>query len=113
MYKLSNTGVIRKTDGAYIPAVNGNVDWDEYQEWLAKGNTPEPEYYTAEEIKERETRALKEALFNDDFNMPRLVEDLLDLLILKKVVSLNDLPLAAQAKFKARKEARKQLESIK
>ena len=36
------TNVIkRKTDNAYIPMDEGNTDYQEYLEWVAKGNTAE------------------------------------------------------------------------
>lgn len=40
-YKLAANGVTRD-DGANIPDAGGNRDWQEYQEWLAAGNTPDP-----------------------------------------------------------------------
>ena len=49
MYKLINSNmtgefvaVKRSSDGALIPVVEDNADYQEYLEWLAKGNTPEP-----------------------------------------------------------------------
>jgi hypothetical protein len=42
MYKLLKQGVRRTVDNAFIPAAEGNSDWQRYQEWLAAGNTPEP-----------------------------------------------------------------------
>ena len=41
-YKLLKNGVFRVADGASIPSAADNKDWDEYQKWLAAGNTPDP-----------------------------------------------------------------------
>ena len=42
-YKLlQNGGVQRLSDGASIPPSTGNRDWQEYQDWIAEGNTPLP-----------------------------------------------------------------------
>jgi len=49
-FKLSGDGVIRKADGVCIPNSDGNRDWKQYQEWLAEGNTPEPEYTLEERL---------------------------------------------------------------
>jgi len=44
MYRLtqSDTTVHRLTDNAFIPFDGGNRDYQEYLEWLAEGNEPEP-----------------------------------------------------------------------
>jgi len=48
-YKLMDSGV-RRSDGACIPEAESNRDWKMYQEWLAEGNTPEPQYTEQELI---------------------------------------------------------------
>jgi hypothetical protein len=44
MYKLtsSNTTVQRLSDNAFIPFDGGNRDYQEYLQWLAEDNQPEP-----------------------------------------------------------------------
>jgi hypothetical protein len=46
-YKLlQNTDTVKRTsDHTTIPNDPGNVDWIEYQEWLAAGGVPDP-YFT-------------------------------------------------------------------
>jgi hypothetical protein len=41
-YKLTENGVLDTETGAHIPNAEGNRHWQEYQEWLAAGNTPDP-----------------------------------------------------------------------
>lgn len=47
-YKKFRDGVVRLADGAFVPPDTRNVDWREYQSWLANGNTPEPEWSLVE-----------------------------------------------------------------
>lgn len=41
--------VVRTVDSAHIPNDVGNRDWQEYQEWLKKGGTPDPSTVSAPE----------------------------------------------------------------
>ena len=43
MYKLitNSTGIQRVEDGAFIPPDPLNADWQQYQDWLAQGNSPD------------------------------------------------------------------------
>ena len=34
--------VLRLSDMASIPFAQGNIDYQEYLEWVAEGNTPQP-----------------------------------------------------------------------
>ena len=42
MYQLTESGVKRLSDTAFIPECADNRDWQEYQQWLSKGNEPLP-----------------------------------------------------------------------
>jgi hypothetical protein len=43
VYQLTNTsGVVRLSEGAFIPTDGGNRDWIAYQAWLVAGNAPAP-----------------------------------------------------------------------
>ena len=82
MYKLIGTkSVKRLADGAYIPFADGNIDYEEYKQWLAKGNTPEPEF-TDEELRtnfENEFRQTRNNLVStvvDHYQKPLVWESL-------------------------------------
>jgi hypothetical protein len=42
-YQLCRGGVLRKNDFAWIPADENNTDYQLFLQWVAMGNTPEPE----------------------------------------------------------------------
>ena len=39
---IRNDMILRLPDNAYIPNDDQNTDWQQYQVWLAEGNTPLP-----------------------------------------------------------------------
>lgn len=59
-YKLKENGAIKLSNGDFIPFAPGNMDYDIYLAWIAKGNTPEPEFTDAE------IKAQKIAKINQD-----------------------------------------------
>ena len=56
--------------------------------------------------------AIRQLLAESDLRMVRLVDDLIDLLIDKGVISFTDLPPAAGEKYLKRQGARKKLQTI-
>lgn len=44
MYKLTSDDniILRISDNAFIPKVNGNKEYEEYLQWLQEGNIPAP-----------------------------------------------------------------------
>ena len=44
MYRIvpAINSVIRMDDMLVIPRVDGNSDYEDFKQWLAEGNTPEP-----------------------------------------------------------------------
>ena len=64
MYKLSATSVIRLSDNACIPMAIENRDFQDYEDWLEDGNTPEPADIPPPPSPLEQIRALEQA--NDD-----------------------------------------------
>lgn len=59
-YKLTENGVKDQETGAYIPNAPGNRHWREYQEWLAEGNIPDPQFSEVELIEQAKRQAIED-----------------------------------------------------
>jgi hypothetical protein len=87
---ISATCVLRKSDGASIPFDEANRDYQEFQLWLAQGNTPDP--VPAPSTGEQKADLLGQIAFLEAFNIiPRALRDII----------LKDSTNAAYAKTKA------------
>lgn len=77
MYRLSKEQTVVKTDGTSFPCVDGNRDYEEYKNWLAEGNIPEPAF-TDEELAEQEKQTAiseaKEYLTKTDWIVTKITE---------------------------------------
>lgn len=126
MYKLVEGGVIRLKDMAFIPDDPANRDWQEYLEWVAEGNAPEPPH-TPEELRQRRKgemlslkrarilRVLSEAQYEDladlkihadagDQKAQELLKWYLEYARLTREVIERDLPQANPEEFDPVKE---------
>ena len=54
MYKLQQNSIQRLSDGSSIPFANGNIDYEEYKQWIEEGGIPEPEFTDAELLQQIE-----------------------------------------------------------
>ena len=68
-YRLEGeTVVIRVSDGAsFSIGATGNRDWEEYSQWLSKGNTPDP--YVEPELGYLDKRLMAYASIGDQLDM--------------------------------------------
>ena len=60
-YTLTESSVVRGSDGASIPADDSNRDWRAYQEWVDAGNTATP--YTPEPVTVEQVEAQRRQAF--------------------------------------------------
>ena len=102
MYKLLNSGdsVLRLSDNTFIPLDEGsNCDYQEYQAWLAAGNTPEPAQTDVEIL--AALKAVKQATITSklselDSFIPRGLEDTWAIL----GIDTTKLPAVQQSRLK-------------
>ena len=70
-YKLTDTGVLDQEAHRYIPQNEANVHWQDYLQWVAQGNVPDPEY-TIDQVKS--TKILEINSKRDDTRNALIVE---------------------------------------
>lgn len=71
MYKLANTSIMRLGDGASIPLDIENRDFQDYEDWLAEGNTPLPADLPPPPTPLEKIRALEQAHDDDQRKLNR------------------------------------------
>lgn len=99
-YKLMPNGV-RRSDGACIPDNMDNLDWRQYQEWLADGNIPEPQYTEQELIdktQNEEIRDIKMSLTNANVWQFRMIIELFKAAKAKGLIDNTDIDPAVLEK---------------
>ena len=114
-YKLLQTGVLDKLTGASIPADVNNRQYREYLQWVALGNTPDPERTQQEiddELIQTELTSLKEDLVRAARFQFRLIEELWRILKMHTAASNSDLDPILAAKFTELKAKSDRLKEI-
>jgi len=104
-YKLTTSGCLDTERGHHIPNDPGNRHWAEYLQWVAEGNTPDPEDVppppTPQEI-------LNADLLQTDKEMLRGFDWLLQTLVQKGIIDLAEIPPALKDLYLERKALRGQ-----
>ena len=100
---LPGVVLLRRGREMHIPATEDNAHWREYQEWLAEGNTPDlappPVVLSAAEQAEFGLQAT-------DVKMIRAIDWLLEKMVEKNVITVNEIPQALKDLYVQRKAQR-------
>jgi hypothetical protein len=109
-YMLAIDSVIDRETGGWIPMVEGNHHYHEYQEWLAEGNTPVPMQpspdhdlvddewvLNADKLKARETAEAAQALLAQTLDFRLLLVDVVTSLLASGRLKIDELPAETQA----------------
>ena len=98
-YRLTEEGVLDTETGGHIPNDSGNRHWQEYQEWLVEGNTPDPKAVPP-------APSTENLLSRSDDKMIRTIDWILETLVAKGVITLAEIPQALKDLYVARKALR-------
>lgn len=98
--------VSRNSDNAIIGLHNSPPEPD--SQWL-EINNPEVLDFLA---KIKTSKQAKHTLSATDYEMVRVIEDVIDLLVAKQLCMFTDLPEVVQAKLGARKQIRMDMQSL-
>lgn len=98
MYKIVDDNFVLRNDGACIPRNPDNADYQAFIEWEKAGGVVLP--------KDPEKENPKALLAELDRKMARAGEDILTVLVKKKLMSIADLPPAIQAIISERQRLR-------
>jgi len=94
-YKYLESGGVQNTEtGAVIPAASGNRDYREYLAWVAKGNSPDPEFTEEEQAAKDESAevvTLEDALKHTDRALLKLVDSLVAAVLAKGLLTATDI----------------------
>ena len=98
--------ITRDNKGEIIELHNSPDKGDD--NWIEPGNPEVLDFIKRIETTEK----ARQALTNTDTEMVRVVEDLIDILMERQVFIFTELPEAVQAKLSARKQLRKDMNSL-
>jgi len=100
------TYIKRNAAGDIMSAQTTQIE--EGEQWVEDNNPELLDFLKAKEDK----HPIQQFLVGTDFEMVRVIEDLIDLLVAKQVFVFTELPVAVQSKLNARKELRKDLNPL-
>jgi hypothetical protein len=106
MYKIDILGNIIKIETGQTLGIDpANVDYQAYLAWLDEGNTPQPYVPPAVDP----AAQAKAELAESDSDMARIVEDLINVMLTKDLITESDIPAPARDKMDRRAKLRARL----
>ena len=103
--EMPNGYIRRERDGVMFPKRAENIEYQEFLHWLDEGNTPQPYVPPAVDP----AAQAKAELAESDSDMARIVEDLINVMLTKDLITESDIPQSAQDKMARRAKLRARL----